>query len=304
MISLSATIIVWSRSASLTMCTINDHQYRVFTALLTVLTAATICARDTDADIVTQPRPGFITHTSVSAWVVWTTCTCESVKLEKLGFLWISPTLCLVEQCCGDMRSSASETRGTVRGDMRSSKFKAYIDWERTVCNVTWAVRSSLRTSSRHTALTKTLNVFFFLTKSIYVSHSLGDNWGTTRPGNEHSPFLSFLCSPHGAAQFQTRPIPDVIFPSFSLSVSTSPSPNSDLEDRLGKSRRSCDMPIPLHFASFYGGQEFFVGSNGFRNPASHLFVGDEVFVRDAKETSETSHIHCLYLSLYFCCKW
>ena len=32
----------------------------------------------------------------------------------------------------------------------------------------------------------------------IYLSHSLGDRWGTTRPGNQHSPFLSFLCSPHG----------------------------------------------------------------------------------------------------------
>ena len=109
--------------------------------------------------------------------------------------------------------------------------------------------------------------------------------------------------SPSSAlAQFQTRPIPDVIFPSFSLSTSPSPSPYSTLEDCLGKPRSSYDMPIPLPFASFYSGQEFFVGSNGFPNPASHLFVGDVVFVRDAKETSETSHFHCLYLSLYFCC--
>ena len=140
---------------------------------------------------------------------------------------------------------------------------------------------------------------------SIYLSHSLGDRWGTTRPGNQHSPFLSFLsflCSLHGVAQFQTRPIPDFIFVSFSLSASPSPSPYSALEDCLGKSRSSCDMPIPLHFAPFYSGQEFFVGSNGFPNPASHLFVGDVVFVRDVKETSETSHFHCLYLSLYLCC--
>ena len=114
---------------------------------------------------------------------------------------------------------------------------------------------------------------------SIYISHSLGDHWGTTRPGNQHSPFLSFLCSPHGVAQFQTRPIPNVMFPSFSLSASPSPSLYSALGDCLGKSRRSCDMPIPLHFASFYSGQEFFVRSNGFPNPASHLFVGDVVFV-------------------------
>ena len=137
---------------------------------------------------------------------------------------------------------------------------------------------------------------------SIYLSiYSLWDRWGTTRPGNQHSPFLSFLCSPHGVAQFQTHPIPYVIFQSFSLSASP-PSPYSALEDCLGKSRSSFDMPIPLHFASFYSGQEFFVGSSGFLNPASHLFVGDVVFVRNAKETSETSHFHCLYLSLYFCC--
>ena len=86
---------------------------------------------------------------------------------------------------------------------------------------------------------------------SIYLSHSLGDRWGTTRPGNQHS---SFLCSPHGVAQFQTRPIPDAIFPSLSLSASPSPSPYTALEDCLGKSRSSCDMPIPLHFASFYSG--------------------------------------------------
>ena len=136
---------------------------------------------------------------------------------------------------------------------------------------------------------------------SIYLSHSLGGRWGTKRPGNQHSPFLSFLCSLHGVAQFQTLPIPDVIFPPFSLSTSPSPSPYSTLEDCLGKSRSSCDMPMSLHFASFYSGQEFFVGSNGFPIPALHLFVGDVVFVRDAKETSETSHFHCLYLSLYFC---
>ena len=59
---------------------------------------------------------------------------------------------------------------------------------------------------------------------------------------------------------------------------------------------------IPLHFASFYSGQEFFVGSSGFPNSASHLFVCNVIFVRDAKETYDTSHFHCLYLSLYFCC--
>ena len=31
---------------------------------------------------------------------------------------------------------------------------------------------------------------------------------------------------------------------------------------------------MPLHFVSFYSGQEFFVGSNGFTNPASHLLAG------------------------------
>ena len=83
------------------------------------------------------------------------------------------------------------------------------------------------------------------------------------------------LCSPHGVARFQTRPILDVIFPSFSLSAFHSPFLYSTLEDCLGKSRSSCDMPIPLHFVSFYSGLVFFIGSNGFPNPASHLFVGD-----------------------------
>ena len=70
----------------------------------------------------------------------------------------------------------------------------------------------------------------------IYVSHSFRGRWGTTWPGNQRSPFL---CSPHGVAQFQTRPIPDVIFPSFSLSAFPSPSPYSALEDCLGKSYAS-----------------------------------------------------------------
>ena len=137
---------------------------------------------------------------------------------------------------------------------------------------------------------------------AIYLPHSLGDRWGTTRPGNQHSPFLLPLCSPHGVSQFQTRPIPDVIFPLFSLSASPSPSPYNALEDCVGKFRSSCDMPIPLHSASPYSGHEFPAGSNGSLNPALHLPTGDVVFVRDAKETSETYHFHCLYLSLYLCC--
>ena len=79
---------------------------------------------------------------------------------------------------------------------------------------------------------------------SVYLSHSLGDCWGTSRPGNQHSPCLLFLCSPDGVAQFQTCPTSDVIFPSLSLSASPSPSPFSALEDCLGKSQSSCDMPI------------------------------------------------------------
>ena len=35
---------------------------------------------------------------------------------------------------------------------------------------------------------------------------------------------------------------------------------------------------------------------------SGNLSLVGEVFVRDVKETSETSHFHCLYLSLYFCC--
>ena len=168
-----------------------------------------------------------------------------------------------------------------------------------------WLISVNLRQhplSYREISRCWNANVWVLFNHYHHLSHSLGDRWGTTRPGNQHSPFLPFLCSPHGVAQFQTRPVPDVIFPSFLLSASPSPSPYSALEDCLGKAWTSCDVPIPLHFASFYSGQEFFVGSNGLSNPASHLFVGDMVFVRDAEETSKTSHFHCLYLSLYFCC--
>ena len=161
---------------------------------------------------------------------------------------------------------------------------------------------ASRKTEARHQRIKDSSSklqssIYLSICLFIYLSHSLGDRWGTTRPGNQHSPFLSFLCSPHGVAQFQTRPIPNVIFPSFSLSASLSPSPYSALEDCLGKSRGACYMPIPPHFASFNSGQEFFVGSNGFPNPASHLFVGAVVSVRDAKETSETAHSTvCIFL--------
>ena len=132
----------------------------------------------------------------------------------------------------------------------------------------------------------------------IYLSHSLGDRRGTIRPGNQHSPFLSFLCSPHGVAQLQTHPILDVIFPSFSLSASP-PSPYSALEDCLAKSRSSCDMPIPLHFASFYSGQEFFVGSNSFPNPATHLFVGDVVlYEMPRRRLKLLISTGCIFLSI------
>ena len=106
-------------------------------------------------------------------------------------------------------------------------------------------------------------------------------------------PTIAIPLIPLLSSQRRSVPIPDVIFPSFSLSASPSPSSYSALEDRS-----SCDMPIPLHFASFHGGQEFFIGSNVFPNPASHLFIGDVVFVRDAKETSETSH-STVYIFLF-----
>ena len=54
---------------------------------------------------------------------------------------------------------------------------------------------------SHHTTAAKLCSIVL----AIYLSHSLGDHWGTTRPGNQHSPFLSFLCSPHGVAQFQSQ---------------------------------------------------------------------------------------------------
>ena len=42
-------------------------------------------------------------------------------------------------------------------------------------------------------------------------------------------------------------------------------------------------MPVPFQCASFYCGQEVFVGPNGLPSSVSHLFVGDVVFVGDAE---------------------
>ena len=71
----------------------------------------------------------------------------------------------------------------------------------------------------------------------------------------------------------------------------------------LGKAWRSCNVPIPLQLALFHNGQEFFVGSNGLPDSASNLFVRNVFSVWDAKESSEASHLHCLDLSLCFCCQ-
>ena len=137
---------------------------------------------------------------------------------------------------------------------------------------------------------------FYF---SIYLSiHSLEDRWGTTRPGNQRSPFLSFLCSPRRSLPNPSNPgcyLPVV----FSICLSFSLPVQCPGGLSFCKSRSTCDMPIPLPFASFYSGQEFFIGSNGFPNPASHLFVGDVVFAQDAKETSELLiSTVCIFLSI------
>ena len=96
------------------------------------------------------------------------------------------------------------------------------------------------------------------------------------------------------------RPVscPSILF----LSSSSFPSLHCDLQDCLGKHSKSCYVPIPFQFASFYCGQEVFVGLNGLPSSISHLFIGHVVSVGDAEELSEASHLHGLYPSICVCC--
>ena len=59
-------------------------------------------------------------------------------------------------------------------------------------------------------------------------------------------------------------------------------------------------MPVPFQFATYYCGQEVFVGPNGLPS-ISQLFVGDMVSVGEAEELSEASNLHGLYPSLCVC---
>ena len=43
-------------------------------------------------------------------------------------------------------------------------------------------------------------------------------------------------------------------------------------------------------------------GAYGVPSSVSHLFVGDVIFVGDAEELSEASHLYGLYPSLCVCC--
>ena len=164
------------------------------------------------------------------------------------------------------------------------------------------SVQGSITQSTPHIMICSTeCNVLSVSTSDLITDHfsavadslstylSIPQSWGLLGHNTTWQPTFAIPLVPllfSRRRQFQSRPIPDVIFPSFSLSASPSPSPYSALGDCLGKSQSSCDMPIPPHPVSLYGGQKFFVGSNGFPNPALHHFVGDVVFVRDAKETS------------------
>ena len=44
------------------------------------------------------------------------------------------------------------------------------------------------------------------------------------------------------------------------------------------------------------------MGLNGLPSSVSHLFVGDVLYVGDAEELSEASHLHGLYPCLCVCC--
>ena len=63
-------------------------------------------------------------------------------------------------------------------------------------------------------------------------------------------------------------PLSDVVFPSFPLSTSSSPSLNCSLLDSLGQPRWSCDVRVPFQFASFHWSQEVFTRPMAFPNLA------------------------------------
>ena len=82
------------------------------------------------------------------------------------------------------------------------------------------------------------------------------------------------------------------------LSASPSPSPYSALEDCLGKSRSFCDMPISLHFASFYSAPEFFVGFNGLPNPVcTSLLVMWSLYEMPRRRLKLLVSTVCIFLS-------
>ena len=83
------------------------------------------------------------------------------------------------------------------------------------------------------------------------------------------------------------------------LSASSSPSLPCALQDCLGKPCRSCYMPVPFQFASFYCGQAIFVGSNGLPSSVSHLFVGDVVlYVMPRSFLRHLISMACILLSV------
>ena len=93
----------------------------------------------------------------------------------------------------------------------------------------------------------------------------------------------------------------DVVFPLFPLSASSSLSLNCSLQDSLGQSRWSCDVLVPLQFASFYCSQEVFIRPDGFSSSGFHFLIGYGISVRDTEEFAETSHLQCLYPSFNVC---
>ena len=55
------------------------------------------------------------------------------------------------------------------------------------------------------------------------------------------------------------------------------------------------DMSIPLQFASLYDGHEVFVWSQCLLDLGMDFFVGNMIFVWDAKYLAVAPHLHCLY---------
>ena len=108
-------------------------------------------------------------------------------------------------------------------------------------------------------------------------------------------PSLSVLSLSYCLFQPHTRPFTYVVLPSFLLSSSCSFPWYSALQYSFGESWWSCDVTVKFQFSFLHCCQEVFIRPDYSMDAVDHLFIGDAVFVRDAKESAKASHLGCLY---------